>query len=208
MRTNRKTCLLSFLFILTHFHLLICCACDDGKNFRKRLSDFLDIVSYGEPASHAACNSRVDARSVAVLSAQIMLWLLWLLLIPQSHQVSMQSRFDDYQWISFRSSTTRATNYSQFNCLQSICNLWCEMKESENLCNLLTSRNRCSVAFLKYMSLKSVTGTVLVIPELTELSGADCWCTAVWKGAGFSNQPAVLQPCFCSRSSSVHSSSN
>lgn len=78
--------------------------------------------------------------------------------------------------------TETATNYEYFDCLGSSHIFCCEMKVAENLCKLLTS-NRCRTTFFKCMSLKSVTGTVPLISEMTELSGAGCRCrcpAVVW----------------------------
>lgn len=71
------------------------------------------------------------------------------------------------------------TNYEYFNCLGSLHNFCCKMKEAGNLWKLLTSPNRRRASFFKCMPLKSIAGTVLVIFEMTKLSGADCKCSSL-----------------------------
>lgn len=72
-----------------------------------------------------------------------------------------------------------APDHERCDCSGSLLSFCHEGKVAENLCNLLTSPNRCRTTFFKYTSRNQSQEQFLLISEMTELSSAGCRCRSL-----------------------------
>lgn len=75
--------------------------------------------------------------------------------------------------------TETAPDHEHCDCSGSLLDFCHEGKVAENLCNLLTSPNRCRTTFFKYISWNQSQEQFLLISEMAELSSAGCRCRSL-----------------------------
>lgn len=119
-------------------------------------------------------------------------WFVWMLhsdtavavgIIPYPakflYSLGLGTVRESYSGMHQPRQTETAPDHDHHDCSGSLLNFCHEGEVAENLCNFLTSPNRCRTAFSKYMSWNQSQEQFLLISEMTELSSAGCRCRSL-----------------------------